>query len=78
MPTYSFRNKNTGEEYDIMLRISELDEYKGKNPDIRQVLHAPKIVSSVGTMLGKTDGGWNDTLNRIKSGSGNKNTINTR
>ena len=28
MPTYSFRNKDTGEEFDQFMAISELDQFQ--------------------------------------------------
>ena len=40
-------------------------------------LSTPKIVSGTGSLLSKTDGGWKDTLSRIKSGSAKNNTIKT-
>ena len=79
MPTYNFRNKLTGEETEVIMRISELDNYKEENPDLEQFLKAPpRIVSGVGGVLSRTDGGWNDTLKRIKAGAGRNNTINTK
>lgn len=79
MPTYNFRNKLTGEEFEIAMKISELDNYKEENPELEQFLtRPPKIVSGVGTTLGRTDGGWNDTLKKIKSGAGRNNTIHTK
>lgn len=48
MPTYNFRNKETDEEFEIEMRISELDEYKEKNPHLEQFLTGtPSIVSGV-------------------------------
>ena len=38
MPTYNFRNDKTGEEFEIQMRISELDEYKKNNPNLTQFL----------------------------------------
>ena len=78
MPTYNFRNKDTGDVVEVLMRMSELDQYKEDNPNMEQIITAPKIVSGVGSMLSRTDGGWNDMLKRIKSGSGRNNTINTK
>lgn len=39
---------------------------------------APAIVSSAGSTISMTDGGWNDTLKRIKKASGKSNTIETK
>lgn len=48
MPTYNFRNKETNEEIELTMRMSELDEYKEKNPHMEQFLTGtPSIVSGV-------------------------------
>jgi len=48
MPTYNFRNKETDEEFEVTMRISELDEYKANNPHLEQFLTGtPNIVSGV-------------------------------
>lgn len=79
MPTYNFRNIETGEETEVIMRIAELDNYKANHPELQQILKSPpKIVSDIGGVLSKTDGGWNDTLKRIKAGAGRNNTIHTK
>ena len=40
MPTYLFRNKETGEEFEeFMLKISELEPYLEANPHLEQLVH---------------------------------------
>jgi predicted nucleic acid-binding Zn ribbon protein len=64
MPIYNFRDNETGEETEILLKISELDEYKEKNPHLTQFLTgAPGIARGVGGF--KNDNGWNENLSRI-------------
>ena len=66
MPTYNFRNKKTGEELEITMRISELDEYKLNNPVMEQYLKtAPRIVGGVGTNL-KVDDGFREVISKVK------------
>ena len=66
MPTYNFRNKETGEELETTMRISELDEYKLNNPVMEQYLKsAPRIVGGVGTNL-KVDDGFREVLSKVK------------
>lgn len=36
MPTYNFYNKNTDENFEKFMKISELDQYKLDNPHISQ------------------------------------------
>jgi len=79
MPTYNFRNKETGEEIEVLMRISELDKYKKDNPHMEQFLKAaPRIVSMVGSLHSRTSDGFKDVLNKIKDGSGKNNTIKTK
>ena len=66
LPTYNFRNTETGEELEITMRISELDEYKLNNPVMQQYLKsAPRIVGGVGTNL-KVDDGFREVLSKVK------------
>ena len=66
MPTYNFRNKETNEELEITMRISELDEYKLNNPVMEQYLKsAPRIVGGVGTNL-KVDDGFREVISKMK------------
>jgi hypothetical protein len=79
MPTYNFRDIETGEVTEVMMKISELDEFKQKNPHLQQFLtKAPGLSSDGGGGGLKIDNGFNDVLNRIKAGSGRGNTINTK
>lgn len=34
MPTYSIRNKITGDEFELFMKISELDTFKEENPHL--------------------------------------------
>jgi hypothetical protein len=44
MPTYSFRNKTTGEIFDRIMRIDDRTTFLAENPDIEQVhLSAPQV-----------------------------------
>ena len=47
MPTYNFRNKVTGEEKEVTMRISELDQYKEDNPDW-DTFYKPGSAPSIG------------------------------
>jgi hypothetical protein len=65
MPTYTFKNKTTGVEWDKEMRIAELDDYVKEN-DCSIVISAPMIVSQTGDNIdAKTDGGWKETLSKI-------------
>ncbi len=44
MPTYTFKNKDTGEEFDKVMKIAEKEPYLKDNPNISPVLTAPNFV----------------------------------
>ena len=76
MPTYTFRNKETKEVKEFILSLSEREEMIEQG-DWEQMLSKPKLVSQVGSTLGKTSDGWREHLRRVKKVSGKNNTINT-
>ena len=63
MPTYSFRNNDTGEEWDEFFSISGKEEFLKENDHIVQLPSLVSIVSDVGGI--KNDGGWKDNMSRI-------------
>lgn len=65
MPVYTFRDTNSGEIFDLMMRISDLDVYKEQNPTHERYFdQAPSLVSSV-AVTGKLDDGFKDVLSKI-------------
>ena len=67
MPTYNFRNKETGEEHEITMMMSELDQYKSDNPHLEQFLTgAPMVVRGHGTTR-QFDSGFKEVLQKIDS-----------
>jgi len=65
MPTYRFRRKN-GKEFEIVMMISELDDYRAKHPNLELCIPSTlNIISSTGTLDGKTSSGWKDVLGKI-------------
>jgi hypothetical protein len=75
MPLYHFKNKETGEESSLFMRISEQDDFLNANPELEIVIKPVLIVSGVGDL--KPDNGFRDVLKRIKKASGKTNTIET-
>jgi len=67
VPTYNFRNKETGEEIELVMSFSEHDEYKKNNPHMEQFLtRAPAISGGiVGMGRMKNDDGWREMQSRI-------------
>ena len=65
MPTYDFRNKTTGVEWEKHMRISELDAYKEEN-NAEIIIKTVNIASGSGDNIdAKTDAGWKETLAKI-------------
>jgi predicted nucleic acid-binding Zn ribbon protein len=46
MPTYSFRDKQTGECFDQFMAISELDEFLENHPELEKLLSAPHFLGA--------------------------------
>lgn len=78
MPLYQFRNNDTQEQFEEMMKFSEKEIYLEENPHIQQILGATNTVSGVGGVHSKIPDGFNEVLQRVKAGSGRKNTINTK
>jgi len=74
MPTYTFKVKDTDEQFDVVLKISQLDEFKADHPNLEQVISAQPTVRSRDQ---KPDSGFRDVLKSIKKASGRNNTVNT-
>ena len=64
MPTYRFKNLKTGVEYEDFMSIAEMEKLN-KNPIIELLPPTTvNIVSSVGSLDGKTDGGWKEVMSK--------------
>ena len=64
MPTYSFYNNQTGEQFDEMMKFSEREDYLNSNPHITPVVTAAALVSGVSTS-NKIPSGFNDVLHKV-------------
>ena len=65
MPTYRFKNHKTGEVWEELMMIAEMEKFiKQKHIELLPPTQM-NIVSSVGTIDSKTDGGWKETLAKI-------------
>ena len=69
MPTYTFQD-DKGVSYDIVMSMSELDEYKEKHPTHQQTIYAAGIISGRNISGGAgghgTDQGWKDIMRNMK------------
>ena len=74
MPTYQFRNKTTGVEWEKEMKMSELDDYKKEN-DCSIVVSAPRIISGHGEGRLKTTNAFNDRLKEMHKHAGRHSTM---
>ena len=76
MPLYTLKRLSSGEEWDVNVPYSELQEML--NEDVVKVLSTPGFSTDGGRgTLSRAGSEWRDHLNRIKKGSGKGNTIKT-
>jgi len=64
MPNYDFVNKKTDEVETHFMSISELDEFKEKNPHLERMITAPAIISSTGSGGLKPRGGLDEVFSK--------------
>tara|TARA_A100001015_G_C14885043_1_gene670035 strand:- start:262 stop:504 length:243 start_codon:yes stop_codon:yes gene_type:complete len=68
MPLYDFKNLKTEEIETKMMSISDMEEYV-KDPNIQQVITAPKVLTAKdGQVLKKAGEGWKEVQQRIQKG----------
>ena len=66
MPTYTFRNTETGEEFEEFLQISQLSNYKHSNPHLEQIVGTPNIIGGLTKESGSLPDGFKDKLKEMK------------
>ena len=64
MPSYSFRNTETGDEWEDILTISEREKFLEQNPHVQQLPSMVSIVGGHGDRI-KNDSGWKENMSRI-------------
>jgi len=65
MPTYRFKNHKTGEVWEELMMIAEMEEFKKQKHIELLPPTQMNIVSGTGDLDSKTDSGWKDNLKRI-------------
>lgn len=75
MPTYDFKNKETGEVIEKILSFSQRDEFLASGEWEHIHLGAAKTVTHTGNIINTTSGDWKDLLGNIKKHAGEANTI---
>ncbi|CAB4168131.1 hypothetical protein UFOVP1666_14 [uncultured Caudovirales phage] len=69
MPTYEFKNTETGELFEKMMRNSVREEYLKENPHIQQLLSTATLIDPVRLGIRKVDQGFKDVLHKIHKGT---------
>lgn len=68
MPTYEFRNKETGEVTEKIMKMAEREQFLNDNPHLEQTMtSAPAMGDSVRLGLRKPDNGFKEVLQKIHS-----------
>ena len=63
MPTYTFRDNQTQEVFDVIMSMSDLDDYKKENPNHERYFdEVPALISGTGQQV---DGGFKEVLSKI-------------
>lgn len=66
MPTYDFRNKDTGEVFEKVMKIAEKEQYLKDNPNIETYIgQAPAMGDPVRLRVTKADNGFKEVLQKI-------------
>lgn len=76
MPTYTMINNATGEERDMLLSLSEREDFLSTG-EWTQALSTAKFITQHGSTLSKTPDSWKEHLRNVKKGAGRRSTINT-
>jgi hypothetical protein len=67
MPSYTFKNKDTNEQFDAVMTIANRTQYLEENPNIIQLIgRAPSIGDSVRLGLRRPDDGFRDVLKNVQ------------
>ena len=64
MPTYRFQNLKTGVVYEDFMSIAEMEKLKNNKKVKLLPPTQMNIVSSVGSIDGKTDSGWKEVMSK--------------
>lgn len=65
MPMYTFENTETGEQFDMLMKIADKEKYLSKNENIKQVITAPNLNFGGTGDRTKPPSGFKDVLSRV-------------
>ena len=64
MPTYVFHDTEYNDQFEMVMKIAEREEFLRENPHIQPVITAPNIVSGVSSSQ-RIPSGFNDVLSKV-------------
>lgn len=67
MPTYTFRDKETGEIFDKLMSWDNRQKFLEENPNLETIMGAPAMGDSVRLGVRKTDDGFKEVLSKISA-----------
>ena len=65
MPTYTFRDKNTGEVFDKLMKIADKEQFLLDHPHLESIIGAPAMGDSVRLGIRRSDDGFREVLSKI-------------
>jgi hypothetical protein len=66
MPTYEYKDVNTGKISEIFLKLADKDQFQQDNPNLEQIIGAPSMITRRdGDVLKKAGAGWNEVLQKV-------------
>tara|TARA_B100000927_G_C16186961_1_gene357755 strand:- start:61 stop:306 length:246 start_codon:yes stop_codon:yes gene_type:complete len=69
MPTYEFKNTETGEVFEKIMKYDDKVKFLEENPNIQSYYSKLNIdYDGGGSVLSKAGSGWKEVQDRIKSG----------
>lgn len=64
MPTYTFKNKNTGEKFDKFMSLADREVYLAEHPELSTVLSAVPVIDPIRLGIRTTSPTFRDLLKR--------------
>lgn len=66
MPTYNYRNIETGEIEEHFIKLAEYDKFNEDNPHLKRVIEGAAIsYSGNKSLISRTDNTWKEVLSKI-------------
>ena len=64
MPTYNFIDTETNDEFEVVMKISEREEFLKENPQVQPIITAPALISGSGSYQ-KVPEGFKEVLAKV-------------